>query len=180
MLTSPFMAAKLRQLAEAFLAALQAHDFDQVWPALITTESRKYLASTLFLSEAYQRGAVDTLFDPPQAIQAGDVQIISHSRSDLHSMAFNMDVEGIRTDFFTGLADNFQENGWTRFVGHDFVAIEEEPLAVVFGETSGHDLFIVLLKEASGAYKVDLQALVVFSMTFPPSALFKIANRGLE
>jgi hypothetical protein len=171
------VADQLKTLAKDFIDALRSRSYDHIWHHLITEEATRLLSVALFPIHIYKEGKADDLFDPSRLNQS------LTSLTEGLAQAFQMDAEGIRSGFFGGISSSIEGLGW-----HDFSTAEDKSLAftddekaILLAETPGVLLIMPFVTTHSGSeYKVDLEALSLFSMYVTASSLYKIGLRALE
>jgi hypothetical protein len=167
---------QLKVLAIEFLDALRKRSYDYIWHHLITEEATRLLSVALFPIHIYKEGKIDNLFDPSH---------LNHSLTSLTeglALAFQMDAEGIRSGFFDGISSSVERIGWHEFSTSDdkSLAFTDDQKAILLAETPNVLLIMPFVINPKGEYKVDLEALSVFSMYVAASTLYKIGLRALE
>jgi hypothetical protein len=156
-----------------FLEAMRNEDFDQLWNYLITNEAANLLASMSFPLIAFDEGKIDKLLT---AIPNSEVPI---SIEEGLALAFQKDMQGIRSATFSAMTQGFEAMGWYNFKETTCIAFAEEACAVLIAETTPINLVVPLIKVGE-SYKVDFEALGVFSMFFSASKIYKIGLRAIE
>lgn len=174
MLVSPEITAKLKPIAVTFLEALHKQDVDRLWFELVTEESRRFLAPTFLPVLAHKNGNLNRLFNVTPAP-------LGMSRTELSSLAFDADALNMRTGLFHGLSDG-SNGGYSAGSLSDptIAAMVEGEVGVVIGRTTLGMVIIPLLQEGDNSFKVDLSALLLFSMAYCPSDLFEIAQNATQ
>lgn len=160
------IADSIKRSARTFLAAMQAADYETIWNELITLEANRLLSIMGFPIIAFREDKVDKLLEL--------------SAEELLAYAFQMDLEGIRSGLLGGLATGFERAGWYDFSDEDANVWAAGSAAVLEVETPGVRLIIPFIQEKDGNYKVDLEALITFSMVINASMFYQIGARALE
>jgi len=165
------IAKKIESIAYDFIKSMQSENYDHIWNDLITDESADLLSTVLWPMHMYQAGKVNELFVP---IQGGFGQI---DVAEGFKLAFELDLEGMRSAFFSGFANGFQGSSWkpgsTEFPVV-FVA-DDSALCLVDGKVP----FIPFMIGTDDTYKVDMESMVVFSVSVSPKILYLIGQIGL-
>lgn len=156
-----------------FFIKLQTADYDYIWNQLITHEAANLVATMSLPVEMYNAGKIDEMLNIKLGIET------SATFEQGLALAFQMDIDQIRTSFFAGLANKFEQIGWYNLKSNSRNAFIEKGFAVFIAETSGTDLVMPLIL-AEDRYKIDFEALIVFSMFLSPSKIYKIGLRALE
>jgi len=165
---------QLKQIAREFLLSVRDRDYEHVWNNLITPEARKLLSAALFPIHVYKEGKIDKLLNPLNLVN----QTISITRG--MALAFQVDAKGIRTGFFDGIATGLERTGWYEFSSEECYAFVDGANTVLLAETPGIPLVMPFVQDLEGKYKVDLEAVAVFSMYVSASTLYKIGVKALE
>lgn len=165
---------QLKQIAREFLSSIRDGDYEYVWHNLITLEAARLLSAALFPIHVYKEGKVDKLLHPLNQVD----QAINITRG--MALAFQVDAEGIRSGFFDGIAAGLENTGWHDFSSEECYAFVDESDAVLLAETPGIPLIMLFVQDLEGKYKVDLEAIAVFSMYVSASTLYRIGVKALE
>ena len=162
-----------KEITREFLYAMQDRDFDLVWHHLITNEASNLIAVMSFPLMAYNEGKIDQLLTAPNKNED------TLSMEQGLALAFQMDLEGVRTGLFSGMSTNLTEIGWTELSDEVCFGFAEEDFAILIAKTAGTNLIMPLIKQGD-QYLVDFEALLVFSMFYPPSRIYQIGLRAVE
>src|SRR4051812_25442729 len=165
---------QLKERTKEFLRSMQEGAYDHIWHDLIPLEAVRLLSTALWPIRAHQENEIDKLFGP---IPEADLPI---SIEQALSLAFQMDMEGIRSSFYEGMANGLEQTGWYEFSDQDYWTFVDEGMAVLFGETPGIPLMIPFVLSLDGIYKVDLETIAIFSMEMRASVLYQIGVKALE
>jgi serine/threonine protein kinase len=166
------IAAQLKDQVRAFLQALKNGDYDAVWHERITPEAASLLSATVWPSYAHRANKIDALLT---------TKIEAFPDVPIHqglALAFQRDVEEVRTGFFRGVANSFEKMGWYDFSEDDSVVFLEEDGAIFLASTQKTKLLMPLLAVRGGDYAVDFECLHLFSMALSASLLTSIAERA--
>lgn len=173
MIVTEHLLNHFKDITKEFLYAMRDGDYDRVWNHLITIEAANLLATMAFPLLAYDRGQIDQLLT---IIPNTDIPI--NIENGL-ALAFQVDKEGIRSSTFSGMASNFGPMGWYDIKDETSIAFAEENFGVLIAETAGIDLVMPVIKSGD-IYKVDFEALAVFSMFFSAAKIYRIGLRAVE
>lgn len=164
---------QFKDIAKEFLYAMRDGEYDRIWNYLITVEAAHLLATMSFPILVYNRGQIDQLFtmnpdeENPLTFEQG------------MALAFQLDTQGVRSGMFSGMASQFEAMGWYDIKEKTCKAFIEKDFGVLIAQTEGNDLVLPVIK-FEDTYKVDFEALAVFSMFFSASKLYEIGLRALE
>ncbi len=175
-LASTTTAKSFKDLAREFLEALRSREFHRVWNSLITDDAARLISYCLAPIRAFDDGQIDgILVQPPNSKGPSNV-------TEALAVAFQFDAEGIRSDFFDGFEKSLAGIGWYDFAEGDdrsFVFVDDEQ-AVLFAETPITPLIMLFVRDVDGAFRVDMEAVMAFSLAITASKLYKIGLRALE
>jgi len=94
MLAQKQIAIKLIKVAKDFLLKMQENRFDEVWDYSITPEAAELLSTSLLPMFAHKENRIDELLKPVV------VEETMTSMDEVFPLAFQMNLDGMRTDFF--------------------------------------------------------------------------------
>ncbi len=162
-----------KDIAREFLYRMRDGDYDYIWNHLITIEAANLLATMSFPLLAYNRGQIDQL-----------LTVIPDTETPINieqglALAFQVDAEGIRSGTFSGMASQFERIGWYDIKEETCIAFAEEDFGILIAQTAIHDLIMPVIKSGD-MYKVDFEALAVFSMFFSAVKIYRIGLRAIE
>lgn len=163
---------KIELIAYDFINSIQNKDYEHIWNDLISDESARFLSTVLWPCHMYHSGRTNQLFVPING-SFGDIDV-----AEGFKLAFELDLDGIRTAFFEGFMSGYQKLNWnpnTNAISMVFVA--DDSTICLF---DGKPPFIPFVMEADGKYKVDLENLIVFSTWISPRVLYNIGETALQ
>jgi len=173
MIVTEQLLQQFKDITREFLYSMRDEDYDHVWNHLITIEAANLLATMSFPLLAYNRGQIDQLLTT-----IPNSEVLINIEQGL-ALAFQMDAEGIRTGTFSGMASQLERFGWHDIKDETCIAFAEEDFGVLIAQTAGRDLIMPVIKFGE-TYKVDFEALAVFSMLFSASKIYRIGLRAIE
>ena len=167
-------AKKIKKAAKQFLSKMREQDFDYVWNYLITPEAAELLSTSLLPMFADREDKVEELLTPV-SIEGSTTSI-----DEIFPLAFQMDLENMRTDFLRGIESGFEEAGWYDATLNEALAFTHGPFAILVDDKTTKPLMFQFLKQEDGNYQIDFESLVAFSMAIPPSLICKIGDHALS
>jgi hypothetical protein len=158
------LAGSLLAQTKQFLAALQERRFDDIWNNMMTVDAKDLLSHTLQPLQLLREGRIEQLLE---------IDLICGL-----ALAFQMDHEGMRTGFFTGVASRLESIGWYAMNLDDRLAFATEDSAVLIVGTGMKPVIVPFVRQQQGTYVVDWEAFAAFSMFVSSQSLFEIATRA--
>lgn len=173
MLAQKQIAIKLIKAAKDFLLKMQEKSFDDVWDYSITPEAAELLSTSLLPMFTDKENKIDELLKPVV------IEETMTSMDEIFPLAFQMNLDDMRTEFFRGLESGFEATGWYEANFKDALAFTQGSCAILIDPGTKVPLMIQFLKQNDGSFIIDLESLVLFSMAIPPSLICKIGDQAL-
>lgn len=168
------VAEKLKQTAKEYLKRMQDGEYDAVWHQMITSEAAKLLATALLPVYVYKQGKIDEFL---KAYSDGRFTI---SFDEAFPFGFQTDMQQMRSGFFTGIATSMESIGWYDASFEDCLVFVDDSSAILIETTPKVPLILLFVRQPDGSYKIDFEALTLFSMQVTASTLYRIGARALE
>jgi len=97
------IADQLRRLARNFLRHMRDQDYDYIWNHLLTLDAMELLSTISFPLHIQAQGNIDRFLEQPSALEG-----LAYAFQSDHVSSGN--DRGIRTSFFHGIAEAFNQN----------------------------------------------------------------------
>jgi hypothetical protein len=175
MIAAQPLTEKLKRIARVFLKRMREGDYESVWYKLITPEAARLLSVASFPIQMYKENKLDELLTitPDNNVPLYFDEAIA--------FAFQTDISGIRSSVFAAVAEGFESMGWYEFSDNNAYAFFNGSAAVLIADTKGTTTMLLpFVKYGDREYKVDFEALSLFSMVFSATLLYNIGKRALE
>jgi hypothetical protein len=168
------IAEKLKQTAKQYLERMREGKYDIVWHQMITPEAAKLLSTALFPVHMYKEGKTDEFL---KSYSDGSFTI---SFDEAFAIGFQMDMEQMRSSFFAGVAGSMEPIGWYDAAFEDCLTFVDESSALLIETSPQVPVIFLFVEQPDGSYKIDFEAIMLFSMQVTASSLYHIGTRALE
>lgn len=163
---------RLITVAHRFLLALEEADYDDIWDHMITERSVRLLSTAIFPVRIYHDGQIDKLLTRNIEIDP------AIPLDEAMSLAFQMDLNGLRSSFFDGIAHRMGGTGWYDFYEKGCEAFVSKNSAVLVADTPKVTMIMLFSGIRGEEPRVDLEAMTVFSLSVSARDLHDIGKRA--
>lgn len=168
------IAELLTQIAVDFLGKMEVGDYDAVWNTMITTAAVRLLATAMYPVSLYREGRIDEVLRPLPHEQ------FSLSFDEAFSFGFQADLAQMRSSFFAGIAGAMRKRGDFDATFEKSLIVVEDSAGILIDPKPKGPLVLLFVKDGDGIFKIDFEALTLFSLYVTPSSLSAIGSQALE
>lgn len=156
---------RLIRHTKRFLNLMQSKECDEIWNNMMTRKAQDLLSNTVVPLHLYGINQLDDLLG---------LEMVRGM-----ALAFQMDSEHQRTDFFNAYSEAFVTQNWFKLDPTDYMAFATDETAVVVNGSQDKLFFLPFVVRPTGEYVIDWEALLAFSMVVSSQLLFAIGTRAL-